>query len=1627
MTRVGGSINKEGNQAAGGLPDVLRVRLKSQEEQLRRLSAKLDEQLQYRARLNRELSAQRRELAAANQKIAELQSSVSFRLGSLVVGTARSPRRIFSIPAELLKLCRELMPRVWRRLIRRGHSPEDAPDLGPEFADADLPPAGDAREGASIARLMHGTENAPELPEDTSGIRIATIMDEFSFAAFRHCGDLRQIVAGEWREQMELFAPHMLLVESAWKGKGESWARKVYPLSKDLVELVAWCRERRIPTVFWNKEDPVHLSVFMRTARQFDFVFTTDIDCVRAYKAALGHDQVYWLPFACQPAEHNPVEEFRREDRFCFAGSYYAKYPERQRDFAAIVQAVQAFRPVDIYDRNAGSADPMLVFPGEYAAMIQGSLPHDQISVAYKGYRFGININTVKQSQSMFARRAFDLLASNTVTVSNFSRGMRMLLGDLVVSSDDAHQLGDRVRPLVEDERRYRKFRLAGLRKVMSEHTYQHRLRYVLEKVGGRKVPDDRARIVAVGRAASKAEAESILAAFRRQSWPRKELFLVLDGADPPGGVLDDVTMVGPELRVEDLVEEREDCWFALLDPRDHYGNNYLVDLALATRYTDATAIGKAAHYGWTPEGVVLHAGDRAYVPGNSIPWRRAMVHASAVPTDVPPDAMQDAADATLPNAFAIDEFNYCADGHERAVDGAVGDLGDLWTGLRLDQLQHLAERATAADDPGSRQLASPELDAHSLASILPVGAHADGQVQLAEGVGGLRLTSTLDNEKHVYLYTKSPVPVDRLFDGAIGKFNFVVETEMLVSLVFVYLDAAGKRLGHAIRACSSNLNMSPPAGTARVRMGLRVQGPGQALVRRLVLGHVPSPVAGIPAAGRHLVISRGYPAYDNLYSYAYVHRRIIGYAESGLPVDVFRVTEGDLAFSEFEGVDVVSGPLADLEMMVQTNEYGSLVVHSLDRALWSVLSEHAGGQQVLVWIHGAEIQPWYRRDFSFIDDRDRERGIQRSNDRMAFWRDLFGNPPANVKFVFVSRHLAREAFRDVGIELDPSRYVVIHNHIDGELFEYRPKQAEQRLRILSIRPYSRPTYANDLAVRAILDLADEPWFPEMEFRLVGDGRLFEDTVAPLRDFKNVILEQRFLTQQEIAGLHGTHGVFLVPSRIDSQGVSRDEAMASGLVPVTNRVSAVPEFVDENSAFLAGPEDWKGLADAIRRIYAEPGTFLAMSEEAARRVRAQSGREQTLEREVALLQGEPETAGSLGAPLSRRRPRIALYGDLDLNLIDGSAIWAVSLAQAVAGGDLVDVDLYLKAPIRKTQVIRPLLGLVNVRLVEPPQAVQRRTPAEALDAIIAADQARAYDAVVLRGLDLASQAVERSALKGRLWVYLTDVPQRSIEFTADIRQALSAVAGGSTLLLCQTTELADHLERMIPEAAGKTRLLPPMVPDLPPDRVRMPGEGGGPLKLAYAGKFAPLWGIRELFEAFDLLRAEGVAIELHVFGDKVHNPLDDHRFRDETIARLEAGNGLVWYRGLDRASVLEHLATMDAGWAWRLPELEEGTLELSTKLLEYAQCGTPPVVARGPVNVSLLGDDYPLFVDRAGIVQLLRELAREPGRLRPVQETLGRIANDYAFTRIREHHFMPLLASPVARGDAPPGQGEVAP
>lgn len=263
-------------------------------------------------------------------------------------------------------------------------------------------------------------------------IKIAAIMDTFTEASFRPECELMQLYPDRWQEQLLEFKPAFVLIESAWRGVEGLWEKKICSPSVELTSLLEFCHEQELPTILWNKEDPPHFQEFFHLAKNVDLVFTVDADMIPRYSKLLGHDRVFLLPFFAQPRIFNPVEKYERQTKLCFAGSWTPNYPQRQKEFTNIVNALRNFPGVDIYDRNLGSGIASRIFPEMFRDMVRGNLPFDQIDRAYKGYRFGLNMNSVKCSSTMFARRCYELMASNTLVFSNYARGIRNIFGDLI-------------------------------------------------------------------------------------------------------------------------------------------------------------------------------------------------------------------------------------------------------------------------------------------------------------------------------------------------------------------------------------------------------------------------------------------------------------------------------------------------------------------------------------------------------------------------------------------------------------------------------------------------------------------------------------------------------------------------------------------------------------------------------------------------------------------------------------------------------------------------------------------------------------------------------------------------------------------------------------------------------------------------------------------------------------------------------------------------------------------------------------------------------------------------------------------------------------------------------------------
>lgn len=371
----------------------------------------------------------------------------------------------------------------------------------------------------------------------------------------------------------------------------------------------------------------------------------------------------------------------------------------------------------------------------------------------------------------------------------------------------------------------------------------------------------------------------------------------------------------------------------------------------------------------------------------------------------------------------------------------------------------------------------------------------------------------------------------------------------------------------------------------------------------------------------RILVVTRSYPAAGDLYQYPFVHRRVLAYASAGHPVAVFRPVPGTgLSSHDFEGVTCFSGGSRALAQFVSGWRPDVIAAHGFSEQLWDALEPLAGSAPIAAWLHGSEIPGIFRAKAQCTaDPAARSAAFEGLRQRCAFWESFLAGMPDRFRLVFVSNSAVALAREDWGEALADAHFAVIPNPIDTDLFVYRKKAAEARFQVLMIRPFDSPAYGNDLAVAAIRTLAGRPGFERFRFTIVGDGPLFDDTLKPLQAMSNVTIHRRFLTQSEIAGQHARNGIFLVPTRLDTQGVSRDEAMASGLVPVTNRVAAVPEFVDACCAGLAAPDDANGLADELGNMAADPALFLRRSAAAAARVRSQSGHERIIPAELALL------------------------------------------------------------------------------------------------------------------------------------------------------------------------------------------------------------------------------------------------------------------------------------------------------------------------------------------------------------------------------------------------------------------------
>ena len=436
--------------------------------------------------------------------------------------------------------------------------------------------------------------------------KVACILDEFSYNCFKSELDLYPIGREKYVKQLESIKPDILLVESAWHSYDGNWG--VAHQLEDIKKLLMYCKRKGIITIFWNKEDPVHFDDFIKKAVRFDYIFTTDKESVSNYKKLTGRDNVFPLMFAAEPKIHNPIKDMNivKCDKSVFAGTFYRnKYPDRLKSLMEIMFVAKDYG-LDIYDRNYLLKNYNYRYPNMYQKNIVGNLPYSEINKAYKGYKINININSVTESSTMFSRRVFEVLACNTPVVSNYSKGIEKVFGDIVQMGnniDDFAKIYDR---LYNDYDYYEDICLRGVREVLSKHTYRNRVEEMFSRIGIPFIKENK-KILVIGRVNNQDDVLKVTDSFNKQTFKDKELILFSKKKFN--------TSYDIYYNLKDIYSKLADYdYLSIMNGKDIYEENYLLDLFLATKYLmDWSFIGKASFYTYKNDKKVLCNPDKEY------------------------------------------------------------------------------------------------------------------------------------------------------------------------------------------------------------------------------------------------------------------------------------------------------------------------------------------------------------------------------------------------------------------------------------------------------------------------------------------------------------------------------------------------------------------------------------------------------------------------------------------------------------------------------------------------------------------------------------------------------------------------------------------------------------------------------------------------------------------------------------------------------------------------------------------------------------------------------------------------------------------------------------------------------
>lgn len=212
----------------------------------------------------------------------------------------------------------------------------------------------------------------------------------------------------------------------------------------------------------WFPDDPRFFDTIVKNiVCVFDLVICSSPKMIDRYKEVGANDVIY-LPFACEPDIHKPIQlDGRYMYDICFVGTYY---PRRGR---IIKQLMENGYNTKVYGPYWKDADALYGM--------------DMVK-AFNASKIVLNIHIESDLDNKPNMRTFEVTGSSSFLLTDYAYGLeeQFVIGKEVIVYDNIKELLELVRYYLSSNEERDKIRINGNRRAYKDHTYENRLKAVL-------------------------------------------------------------------------------------------------------------------------------------------------------------------------------------------------------------------------------------------------------------------------------------------------------------------------------------------------------------------------------------------------------------------------------------------------------------------------------------------------------------------------------------------------------------------------------------------------------------------------------------------------------------------------------------------------------------------------------------------------------------------------------------------------------------------------------------------------------------------------------------------------------------------------------------------------------------------------------------------------------------------------------------------------------------------------------------------------------------------------------------------------------------------------------------------